>query len=163
MQKYNFYEFSGFQLIEKLQQNGNEPVDFSTRTNKILTGVIKSVEARNDNAMFYQTKKCLLEMAGTNENDILESSVFEWNDNSLKNVLIYIDFSGVFPFEKYAAKKFLWKKGTPDEQKKENIKTCARIVEKFFAEGFDIVFDEKKEPVHYVPFEKAQVWPVQPL
>lgn len=155
MQKYNFYEFSGFQLIEKLQQSGNVPVDFSSRTNKSLAGVIKSVEAHNDNAMFYQTKKCLQEIADTNKNDFLGRGISEWNDNSLKNILIYIDFSDVFPFEKYAAKKFRWKKDTPDEQKKENIKTCAKIVEGFFAEGFDILFDEEKEPVHYVPFEKS--------
>ena len=124
MQKYNFYEFSGFQLIEKLQKNGNAPVDFSTRTKKSLAGVIKSVDAHNDNALFYQTKKCLegMTIAEGAESDIFRSIVSDWNYNSLKNILIYIDFSGVFPLERYASRKFHWTKKTPEDQKKEDIK-----------------------------------------
>ena len=155
MQKYNFYEFSGFQLIETLQQNGNIPIDFSTRTSKSLAGVIKVVEAHNDNAMFYQTKKCLQEIADTDESDAFNRVSSEWNENSLKNILIYIDFSGVFPFEKYAARKFHWNIDTPDKQKKDNIDLCAKIAEDFFDKGFDILFDKETDPVHFVPFEKS--------
>ena len=157
MQKYNFYEFSGFQLIEKLQKNGNAPVDFSTRTKKSLAGVIKSVDAHNDNALFYQTKKCLegMTIAEGAESDIFRSIVSDWNYNSLKNILIYIDFSGVFPLERYASRKFHWTKKTPEDQKKEDIKVCERITESFFMKGFDILFDGEKDAVHFVPFEKS--------
>ncbi len=155
MQKYNFYEFSGFQLIEKLQQNGNRPIDFSSRTKISLAGVIKSVEAHNDNAMFYQTRKCLQELANSEDGDDFKNIVADWNDNSLKNFLIYIDFSGVFPYEKYAKRKFKWKKDTPDEVKALNIQACAKIAESFFTNGFDLLFSENEEAVHFVPFEKS--------
>ena len=155
MQTYNFYEFSGFQLIEKLQKNGNAPIDFSTRTKKSLAGVIKSVDAHNDNAMFFQAQKCLQEMADTEENNSFHDIVSGWDNNALKNILIYIDFSSVFPFEKYAKRKFHWTKTTPEDQKAEDIKVCAEITESFFKNGFDILFFEKQEAVHYVPFEKS--------
>lgn len=155
MQKYNFYEFSGFQLIEKLQQNGNSAIDFSTRIGKSLAGIIESVEAHNDNAMFYQTKKCLEKLAASDDSDIAQEIIDDWNNDSLKNFLIYIDFSSVFPFEKYAQRKFRWKNDVPAEEKAIGIKICSKIAESFFASGFDVKFSKDEESVHFVPFEKS--------
>ena len=89
MQKYNFYEFSGYQLIERLQENENNYIDFSTRVRKTLAGVIKSVEAHSENALFYQTKKCLQELAGLEEGSAFKDIIADWNNDSLKNLLIY--------------------------------------------------------------------------
>ena len=155
MQKYNFYEFSGYQLIERLQENENNYIDFSTRVRKTLAGVIKSVEAHSENALFYQTKKCLQELAGLEEGSAFKDIIADWNNDSLKNLLIYIDFSGVFPYEKYAKRKFRWPKDIPFAQKEKDISECAKITEAFFMNGFDILFDTSEDPVHFVPFEKS--------
>lgn len=155
MQKYNFYELSGFRLIENLHQNNYAPIDFSTRTGKSISGVIKSVETHNDNAMFYQTKKCLQEMAGSEETKAFQNSILNWNDNSLKNFLIFIDFSKVFPYEKYAEKKYSWPEKTSDKDKTENAQDCAKLTAKFFENGFDILFEQESKAAHFVPFEKS--------
>ena len=155
MQKYNFYEFSGYQLIERLQENENNYIDFSTRVRKTLAGVIKSVEAHSENALFYQTKKCLQELAGLEEGSAFQNIIVDWNGDSLKNLLIYVDFSGVFPYEKYAKRKFRWPKDIPFAQKEKDISECAKITEAFFMNGFDILFDTSEDPVHFVPLEKS--------
>ena len=173
MQRYNFYEFSGFLLVEKLLKIANNPIDFSkpldpdasidfstpidfsTRTKKSLSGIIKSVDVHNDNAMFYQAKRCLQELAEVEEANTFQNIISKWNVNALRNIFIYIDFSELFPYTKYAKSKFHWTKTTPVEQKKENINSCAKIIETFFVSGFDILFDENEKPVHFVPFEKS--------
>lgn len=155
MQKYNFYEFKGRILIENFQKNGSAPIDFSTHTRKGLNEVIKSVDTHNDNALFYQFKKCLLEMAADEETGTFQSMLSNWRDNSLKNILIYVDFSDVFPIENYAKKRYGWSKETPEGKKASDVKRCEALAESFFEKGFEILFAENQETVHYVPFEKS--------
>lgn len=145
MQKYNLYEFDGYQLIERLSKNENKTIDFTTRTKKSLSGVIKSLDTHSDNAMFYQIKKYFEEKKS--------SRITNWGDDSLKDILIYIDFSKVFPFEKYAKRKFQWTNNTEQEQIIDDIALCESITKDFFEKGFDIQYE--KEKVHYVPFEKS--------
>ena len=157
MRRYNFYEFSGFQLIEKLQQNGYKPIDFSTRTQKSLAGVIKSVGSRYDNAMFCQVRQCLQALKETAG---YSSTVSDGDEDSLKSVLIYIDFSEVFPAENFSRLKFHWsgKQELTDEEEAERrlqIKECENIVEVFFKTGFEIRYPEQVGNIRYVPFEKS--------
>lgn len=151
MQKYNFYELDGFQLIEQSLKNGNAAIDLSTRTKYKISEVIKTVDAHNDNALFYQVKKCIEELSKSEYPEFLELTK-NWDENTLKNMLVYIDFSEVFPIEKYAARKFHKKLNNLSKNDKmlgeEDIKT-------FFANGFSIRHLNETEEIHYVPFEKS--------
>ena len=187
MKQYNLYEFDGYQLIEKLLElnKGTDdfsiPIDFSSRVKKSLAGVINKVEAHNENAMFYQLEKCLENWKDTTHNDS-KDSLRRWNNDILKDVLIYIDFSEVFPFREYASRKYLWKKldeGKKDKKKgdqksdeekrddekrnkeldkekrlkEEQEKKCEQNVSILFNKGFYI--EHKYIRRKYVPFEKS--------
>ena len=158
MQNYNLYEFGGYELLEELQKSEDYVLDFSSRVAKGVSEVVRSVETHNDNAMFFQVRKCIQQLENTQENsdfsDLIESAA-DWNENSLKDVLIYIDFSAVFPFEKYAKKKFQWTKRTEEELKKRQTEECRHIVKKLFDNGFGILHEGIKGKVCYVPFEKS--------
>ena len=100
--RYNLYEFDGYRLIELLQKSENHTIDFSTRERRALLNVIKIVDAHNDNAMFDQVRRALEEL--THSGTIPKNG--EWNENSLKEHLIYLDLSNVFPLEKFCRKKY---------------------------------------------------------
>ena len=158
MQNYNLYEFGGYELLEELQKSEDYVLDFSSRVAKGVSEVVRSVEIHNDNAMFFQVRKCIQQLENTQENSDLSDlivSAADWNENSLKDVLIYIDFSAVFPFEKYAKKKFQWTKRTEEELKKRQTEECRHIVKKLFDNGFGILHEGIKGKVCYVPFEKS--------
>lgn len=154
MQKYNLYEFNGYELIETLQKYGSETVDFSTRIRKGISGIIKSVEPHLDNALFYQTKECIREISQDADEHDFQPLVADWNEQSLKDILIYIDFSRVFPVSKYAARKFHWTSKTPLKLKQKHIQICLQILEEFFTKGFCIQQEDGRQ-IHYVPFEKS--------
>lgn len=159
-QKYNLSEFNGYRLIEKLHYYEKDTVvfrtlDFSTRVKKNLSGVIETTETHLYNAMFYQLEKCLEEMESTDDTAELKAKLDTWNSDSLKDILIYIDFSDIFPLEKYARKKFNRDGNTPEDIRQEDIGICEEIVEKFFAQGFAILYHEDRPSVKYVPFEKS--------
>ena len=93
MQTYNLYEFDGYQLIERLSKTENKTIDFTTRTKKSLSGVIKSLDTHSDNAMFYQIKKYFEEKK--------TSRITNWGDDSLKDILIYIAMIKIFIIRMY--------------------------------------------------------------
>ena len=150
MLQYNFYELNGFALIEMMQSVPY--VDFSTRERKLNAGVksngyyyriLKGVEAHDDNALFYQVKKHLTETSEDCNDSV-------WNEYSLQQRIVYIDFSNVFPIEKrFCTRKF------GKDYTNENKRDALKQVREFFYNGFKIKFSEKEPPVLFIPFERS--------
>ena len=155
MENYNLYEFDGYELLEELQKSEDYVLDFSSRVMRGASEVISSIETHYDNAMFYQVRKCIQQLEKLQENNDLIELAADWDENSLKDVLVYIDFSAVFPFEKYAQKKFQWTKKTKEELKNRQTEECRQIVKELFDNGFSILHEGTKGMVCYVPFEKS--------
>ena len=161
MQQYNLYALNGYALIERTQyksfdkkQNSNvQYIDFSTKERRILADVVskgytvrilKGIEKHSDNAMFFQIRKSIESL------DHLNNIAEEWNEYSLLETMIYLDFSGVFPIERFCVRKY--GKNKYDSAQKED---AQRRIQNFFEEGFKILFPGKNEPTHFVPFEKS--------
>ena len=147
--RYNLYEFDGYRLIELLQKSENHTIDFGTRERRALLNVIKIVDAHNDNAMFDQVRRALEEL--THSGTIPKNG--EWNENSLKEHLIYLDLSNVFPLEKFCRKKYRIKrrKNCSSDQ----LAQSEMIVKQFFLNGFQLQTDEDGTVISYLPFEKS--------
>jgi len=155
MQRYLFYNFNGEVLINKIldiKPKDFITLDFSNRTRRGLENVILSTDSHFDNAMFYQVKKCIEQQT---QDEFFQNKLKEWNEYSLRDLLIYIDFSHVFPIEKYASMYFHMGPKTDPEIKQNNVNLCKNVLEKFFADGFRISYEKNPEGIHYVPFEKS--------
>ena len=161
MMQYNLYELDGYALIEKAYGTGktlaadrplDSIIDFSTRERKQLAGIdsrgfyyriLKGVEVHYDNALFYQVKKVISEL------NSLDNTSEEWNEYSLQKSLVYIDFSGVFPVQKFCTRKYGKDYSYTDRD------AALQQIRAFFEKGFHILFPNQKEPSHFVAFEKS--------
>lgn len=155
MLTYNLYEFDGYQLIENIWRNPDEPIDFRSRARRSYTNVIIKAENHNENAMFYQIRRCMKELSEMETCEDFREIPDNWGEYSLGRILIYISFSEVFPLSAYARRRFKWKKNTPQQQKDLQTEECRQFLQHFFEKGFSIKWEDEKEPIHYVPFEKS--------
>lgn len=155
VQEYNIITLNPKLLLEtgnvkKDEETGNYKIAFSYDFQKNAFSrkrMILSTDTYNSNALFYQMEK------------ILRKSDSPWDEDSLREYIVYLDFTDLFSF-------FKDEKAEEKTQNKEDLNKALAdqshnkdvLLKNLFNNGFTIVFDngtEAGKKTHFVPFDKS--------